>query len=64
MREVVWSLWLCEDAESEDPKTNPTDDLIFAAEVSAAFCSLCCSDISQASFSKTRDGQLGRTTHV
>lgn len=64
MGEVVWSLWLCEVAESDEPKTNPTDDLIFAAEVSAAFCSLCCSDISHASFSKTRDAQLGRAAHV
>lgn len=57
MREVAWSLWLCEEAES-------TDDLIFAAEVFAAFCSLCCNDISHGSFSKTRDAWLGRATYV
>ena len=42
---------------------NATHDLTLAAQVPVDLCSLCCSDFSQGSLSKTGETQLGKTVH-
>ena len=42
---------------------NATHDLTLAVQVPVDLCSLCCSDFSQGSLSKTGETQLGKTVH-